>query len=64
MQKLRNCRKEMMYDSILARSFSKQEQKKLRYVAIFCCFLIALSFCTVFKPYLGPLPVCKLFNLL
>ncbi|KAJ0048774.1 hypothetical protein Pint_16940 [Pistacia integerrima] len=49
-----------MYDSILARSFSKHEQKKLGYVAIFCCFLIVLSFCTVFKPYLGPLPVLNL----
>ncbi|XP_031371685.1 beta-1,2-xylosyltransferase XYXT1-like isoform X2 [Punica granatum] len=49
-----------MYDTFLARSFSKHEQKKLGYGAFAACFLIALSFCTVFKPYLGPLPVLNL----
>ncbi|KAF5734016.1 hypothetical protein HS088_TW16G00457 [Tripterygium wilfordii] len=44
----------MMYDSILARSFSRHEQKKLGYGALVACFLLALSICTVFKPYLGP----------
>ncbi|GMI78523.1 hypothetical protein like AT3G18170 [Hibiscus trionum] len=47
----------MMYDTILARSFSKYDQKKLGYGAFLACFLIAFSLCTVFKPYLGPLPV-------
>ncbi|KAM3750968.1 hypothetical protein ACB098_04G073400 [Castanea mollissima] len=42
----------MMYDDILAKSFSKHEKKKLGYGAFFGCLLIALSFCTVFKPYL------------
>ncbi|XP_062157561.1 alpha-1,3-arabinosyltransferase XAT3 [Alnus glutinosa] len=50
----------MMYDDLLARSFSKHEQKRLRYGAFLGCLLIALSFCTVFKPYLGPLPVLNL----
>ncbi|XP_022754955.1 uncharacterized protein LOC111303156 [Durio zibethinus] len=48
-----------MYDTIFARSFSRYDQKKLGYGAFLGCLLIALSFCTVFKPYLGPLPVCK-----
>ncbi|GAV81573.1 DUF563 domain-containing protein [Cephalotus follicularis] len=46
----------VVYDTILARSFNKQEQKKLGYGAVIACFLLALSFCTVFKPYFGPLP--------
>ncbi|KAM2487724.1 hypothetical protein ACFX1W_039618 [Malus domestica] len=50
----------VMYDSILARSFSKHEQKKLRYGAFVCCLLIALCFCTVLKPNLNPLPALKL----
>ncbi|KAK7821348.1 hypothetical protein CFP56_037812 [Quercus suber] len=50
----------MMYDDLLARSFSKHEKKKLGYGAFFGCLLIALSFCTVFKPYLGPLPALNL----
>ncbi|KAJ0104720.1 hypothetical protein Patl1_19729 [Pistacia atlantica] len=47
----------MKYDSILARSFSRYEQKKFRYGALFGCLLVILSFCTVFKPYFGPLPI-------
>lgn len=50
--------KMVMYDSILARSFSRHEQKKLRYGAFVCCLLIALCFCTVLKPNLNPLPAC------
>ncbi|PON82287.1 hypothetical protein TorRG33x02_219030 [Trema orientale] len=50
----------MLYDSILARSFSRHEQKRLGYGAIVCCLLIVLFFCTVFKPYLGPLPAAYL----
>jgi len=53
----------MMYNDLLARSFSKHEKKKLGYGAFFGCLLIALSFCTVFKPYLGPLPACMSFIL-
>ncbi|KAF7819933.1 alpha-1,3-arabinosyltransferase XAT2-like isoform X1 [Senna tora] len=44
-----------MYDTIFSRSFNKHEQKKLKYGAFFSCFLIVLSICTVFKPYLGPI---------
>ncbi|XWS50782.1 hypothetical protein CRYUN_Cryun12cG0118300 [Craigia yunnanensis] len=47
----------MMYDTIFARSFSRYDQKKLGYGAFLGCLLMALSFCTFFKPYLGPLPV-------
>ncbi|KAK1553360.1 hypothetical protein Q3G72_033683 [Acer saccharum] len=50
----------MMYDSILARSFSKHEQKKLRYGALLASLLIAFSFCFVFKPFLADLPALKL----
>ncbi|XP_031248221.1 alpha-1,3-arabinosyltransferase XAT2-like isoform X2 [Pistacia vera] len=50
----------MKYDSILARSFSRYEQKKFRYGALFGCLLVILSFCTVFKPYFGPLQVLNL----
>ncbi|KAB2001351.1 hypothetical protein ES319_D12G296400v1 [Gossypium barbadense] len=49
----------IMYDTIFARSFSRYDQKKLGYGAFLACFLIALSFSTVFKPYLGPLTVNK-----
>lgn len=48
------------YDSILARSFSRHEQKKLGCGAFFGCFIIALCICTIFKPYLSPLPVVNL----
>ncbi|XVF53842.1 hypothetical protein PTKIN_Ptkin05aG0131300 [Pterospermum kingtungense] len=50
----------MMYDTIFARSFSRYDQKKLGYGAFLGCLLLALSFCTVFKPYLGPLPVLNM----
>ncbi|XVF50539.1 hypothetical protein PTKIN_Ptkin04bG0109200 [Pterospermum kingtungense] len=50
----------MMYDTILARSFSRYDQKKLGYGAFLGCLLIALSFCTVLKPYLGPIPVLNM----
>lgn len=49
----------IIYDTIFARSFSRYDQKKLGYGAFLACFLIALSFSTVFKPYLGPLTVNK-----
>ncbi|KAA8541309.1 hypothetical protein F0562_025272 [Nyssa sinensis] len=51
----------MTYDTIFARSFSRHEQKKLGLGALIGCLIIALSFCIVFKPYLGPIPVCFLF---
>jgi len=49
----------MIYDTVLARSFSKHEQKRLGYWALIACLFIVLSFFTIFKPYLGPLQVCK-----
>ncbi|KAK7358179.1 hypothetical protein VNO77_00103 [Canavalia gladiata] len=45
----------MIYDTILAKSFSRYEQKRLGYGAFVSCLLIVLSLCTVFKPYLGPI---------
>ncbi|KAG6753872.1 hypothetical protein POTOM_041874 [Populus tomentosa] len=50
----------MMYDTVLARSFSKHEQKRLGYWALIACLFIVLSFFTIFKPYLGPLQVLNL----
>eukprot|EP00257_Ricinus_communis_P025912 XP_025013326.1 uncharacterized protein LOC8277787 isoform X1 [Ricinus communis] len=50
----------MMYDTLLSRSFSKHEQKKLKYGGFITCFLVVFSFCTIFKPYLSPLPVLNL----
>lgn len=48
-----------MYNSILARSFSKHEQKKLGYGALVCSLLIVFCFCTLSKPFLSPLPACE-----
>ncbi|KAI4350975.1 hypothetical protein L6164_005376 [Bauhinia variegata] len=45
----------MIYDTILARSFSRYEQKRFGYGAFVGCLLIILSICTVFKPYLYPI---------
>ncbi|RDX62407.1 hypothetical protein CR513_59270, partial [Mucuna pruriens] len=50
----------MIYNTILAKSFSRYEQKRLGYGAFVSCLLIVLSLCTVFKPYLGPLHVLNL----
>ncbi|KAB5531808.1 hypothetical protein DKX38_018478 [Salix brachista] len=50
----------MMYETVLARSFSKHEQKRLGYWGLLACLFIVLSFFTIFKPYLGPLPVLNL----
>lgn len=52
-----------MYDSILARSFNKHEQRRLKYGAFVSCFLLFLSLCTVFKPYLGPIHDCESSNI-
>ncbi|KAL5751275.1 hypothetical protein ACOSP7_025878 [Xanthoceras sorbifolium] len=49
-----------MFDFILTRSFSKHEQNKFRYGVIIGFLLVALSFYTVFKPHLGPLPISNL----
>lgn len=42
----------MKYDSFFARSFSKHEQKKLRIGAFVSCFILAATFCILFKPEL------------
>ncbi|KAH7549373.1 hypothetical protein JRO89_XS13G0021300 [Xanthoceras sorbifolium] len=53
-------KKTNMFDFILTRSFSKHEQNKFRYGVIIGFLLVALSFYTVFKPHLGPLPISNL----
>ncbi|ESW32488.1 hypothetical protein PHAVU_002G326500 [Phaseolus vulgaris] len=50
----------MIYDTVLAKSFSRYEQKKLGYGAFVSCLFIVFSLCTVFKPYLGPVHVLNL----
>ncbi|KAI3472777.1 hypothetical protein Pfo_030875 [Paulownia fortunei] len=47
----------MTYETILSRSFSRHEQKKMGRGAFMGCFVMAFALCTVFKPYLGPLPL-------
>lgn len=43
-------------------AFSSHDKKRLGYCGGFYgCLIIALGICTVFKPYLDPLPVCKSF---
>ncbi|KAJ6373933.1 hypothetical protein OIU78_029596 [Salix suchowensis] len=47
-----------MYNTILlARSFRKQDRKRLGYGALAASLLITFSFFTVFNPYLGSLPL-------
>lgn len=50
----------MMYDTILSRSFSRSDQKKLGYGAIFFCLLILASIFTALKSHLGALPALTL----
>ncbi|XP_019444259.1 PREDICTED: uncharacterized protein LOC109348327 [Lupinus angustifolius] len=50
----------MMYDTIFAKSFGRNDQKRLRYGAFVFCLLMVLSVCTVFKPYLVPIHVLNL----
>ncbi|KAK9278782.1 hypothetical protein L1049_028360 [Liquidambar formosana] len=47
----------MMYETIFAKSFSRYEQKKLGYAAVFGSLSITLGICIVFKAYFGPLSV-------
>lgn len=54
-----NYPRKMTYEAILARSFSRSDQRRLQYGAIFLCLLVALSISTALKPYLGPLASCK-----
>ncbi|ESQ48093.1 hypothetical protein EUTSA_v10020483mg [Eutrema salsugineum] len=52
--------KDLLFDTILARSFSKNEQKRLGYGAFIASLLFVFTLCTVFKPYLSPLPIVEL----
>ncbi|KAJ0615604.1 hypothetical protein HanIR_Chr02g0081131 [Helianthus annuus] len=47
----------MKYEETFARSFSRHNQKRFRSGAMIACFVILWCMCTVFKPYLGTLPV-------
>ncbi|CAL9221306.1 unnamed protein product [Arabidopsis halleri] len=52
-------KKALLYDSILARSFSKTDQKRLGFGAFIASLLFLFTLCTVVKPYLSPLPIGK-----
>ncbi|KAL0743459.1 hypothetical protein Bca4012_084972 [Brassica carinata] len=52
--------KDLLYDTILARSFSKSQQKRLGYGAFIACLFFVFTLCTVFKPCLSPLPAVEL----
>ncbi|XP_065862682.1 alpha-1,3-arabinosyltransferase XAT3-like [Euphorbia lathyris] len=49
-----------MYDSLLSRSFSKQEKKKLGYGGLLVFLVFLFSFSTVFKSFFTPFPVLNL----
>ncbi|XP_015882942.3 beta-1,2-xylosyltransferase XYXT1 [Ziziphus jujuba] len=49
-----------MYDSMIAKSFSKHEQKKIGYGGFVCSFFIVFCFFTLLVPYLGPVPSMNL----
>ncbi|KAJ0264363.1 hypothetical protein HA466_0027300 [Hirschfeldia incana] len=51
--------KGLLYDAILARSFSKNQQKRLGYGAFVACLFFVFTLCTVFKPCLTPLPTVE-----
>ncbi|KAJ4887452.1 Glycosyltransferase family 61 protein [Raphanus sativus] len=48
--------KDLHCDTILARSFSRNEQKRLGYGAFIASLLFVFTLCTIFKPYLSALP--------
>ncbi|KFK39152.1 hypothetical protein AALP_AA3G207000 [Arabis alpina] len=52
--------KNLLYDTIFARSFGKNDQKRLGYGAFIASLLFVFTLCTVFKPYLSPLPIVEL----
>ncbi|VVA92252.1 unnamed protein product [Arabis nemorensis] len=45
--------KELLYGTILARSFGKNDQKRLSYGAFISSLFFVFTLCTVFKPYLS-----------
>ncbi|WZZ61760.1 hypothetical protein YC2023_061867 [Brassica napus] len=51
--------KDLLYNTILARSFSKNEQKRLGYGAFIASIFFVFTLCTIFKPYLSPLPIVE-----
>ncbi|EFH59376.1 hypothetical protein ARALYDRAFT_479312 [Arabidopsis lyrata subsp. lyrata] len=55
-------KKDLLYDSILARSFSKTDQMRLGFGAFIASLLFVFTLCTVVKPYLSPLPIGKSLN--
>ncbi|KAG7625671.1 putative protein O-GlcNAc transferase [Arabidopsis thaliana] len=53
-------KKDILYDTVLARSFSKTDQKRLCFGAFIASLLLVFTLCTVVKPYLSPLPIVEL----
>uniref|UniRef100_A0A0D3CJ12 Glycosyltransferase 61 catalytic domain-containing protein n=1 Tax=Brassica oleracea var. oleracea TaxID=109376 RepID=A0A0D3CJ12_BRAOL len=51
--------KDLLYHTILARSFSKNEQKRLGYGAFIASLFFVFTLCTIFKSYLNPLPTME-----
>lgn len=49
---------------MIAKSFSKHEQKKLGYGGFICSLFIVFCFFTLLVPYLGPLPTSKSITIL
>jgi protein O-mannose beta-1,4-N-acetylglucosaminyltransferase len=52
--------KDLLFDTILARSFIRNEPKRLGYGAFIASLLFVFTLCTVFKPYLSPLPIVEM----
>ncbi|CAL9221305.1 unnamed protein product [Arabidopsis halleri] len=52
--------KDLLFDTILARSFSRTGQKRLGYGAFIASLLFVFTLCTVSKPYLSPLPIVEM----
>ncbi|CAH8370299.1 unnamed protein product [Eruca vesicaria subsp. sativa] len=52
--------KDLLFDTILTRSFSKNQQKRLGYGAFIACLFFVSTLCTVFKHCLSPLPTMEL----
>ncbi|CAH8260916.1 unnamed protein product [Arabidopsis lyrata] len=52
--------KDLLFDTILARSFSRTGKKRLGYGAFIASLLFVFTLCTVSKPYLSPLPIVEM----
>ncbi|XXG79582.1 hypothetical protein AAC387_Pa09g0618 [Persea americana] len=50
----------LLYDMKFAKSFSRYDQNKIGYVALFGCLMISMTFLLVVKPYSVPRPTLNL----